>query len=46
MESKNDKIKNIFNNLSENNKDILILVAKTIKVTQETVDKRIENRSA
>ena len=36
MESKRVDMQAIFNKLSERNKDILILVAKSMKVAQET----------
>lgn len=35
MESKSGDMRDIFNRLSEKNKDILILLAKSIKVAQE-----------
>lgn len=34
---------NIFNKLSEQNKDIIILIAKSIRITQNT-DKQIDNK--
>lgn len=36
MESKNTIMQAIFSELSERNKDIMILVAKSVKVAQET----------
>lgn len=36
MESKNTTMQAIFSELSERNKDIMILVAKSVKVAQET----------
>lgn len=36
MKSKNADMQAIFSNLSEKNKDILILVAKSMKIAQET----------
>lgn len=36
MESRDDDMKDIFCKLTETNKDILILVAKSIKIAQET----------
>lgn len=36
MESKNANMQNIFNELSEKNKDIMILIVKSIKVAQES----------
>lgn len=35
MKSKSSDMRDIFNKLSEKNKDILILLAKSIKVAQE-----------
>lgn len=37
MKAKDADMKEIFSKLSEKNKDILILVARSIKVTQEEV---------
>lgn len=36
MESKNTIMQAIFSELSERNKDIMILVAKSVKIAQET----------
>lgn len=36
MENKDINMQNIFNELSEKNKDIMILIAKSIKVAQES----------
>lgn len=36
MENKNADMQAIFSKLSEHNKDILILMAKSIKIAQET----------
>ena len=38
MTSKNTDMEILFNKLSEKNKDIVILVAKSIKVAQDTGD--------
>lgn len=43
MKSKNADMQAIFSDLSERNKDILILVAKSIKVAQETDDPKIKS---
>ncbi len=39
MISNNSNIQTIFNQLSESNKDIIILIAKSIKVAQDTAEK-------
>lgn len=36
MVSRSDIMQTIFNKLSERNKDIMILIAKSIKIAQET----------
>lgn len=43
MESKKSVMQAIFNELSEKNKDIMILIAKSIKIAQET-DNRSNNQ--
>lgn len=35
MESRKDSMQDIFNKLSEKNKDIIILIAKSIKAAQD-----------
>ena len=42
MEGKSADMQAIFSNLSEKNKDILILVAKSIRVAQETESPQME----
>lgn len=39
MESRSTYMQEIFNQLSEKNKDIVILIAKSMKVVQETDEK-------
>lgn len=38
MSDRNTDMENIFNALSERNKDIVILVAKSVKVAQEVAE--------
>lgn len=52
MASRSTDMKDIFSKLSEKNKDIIILVAKSVKVAQDTIEshhrpprKPPENRS-
>ncbi|MCI8489302.1 MAG: hypothetical protein HFJ04_03460 [Lachnospiraceae bacterium] len=43
MESRKTDMQAIFNKLSEKNKDILILVAKSMKVAQEASEQSSKN---
>lgn len=38
MKSRKDDMMNIFNELNERNKDIVILVARSVKVAQEEIE--------
>lgn len=38
MESRNAEMQDIFGELSERNKDIIILIAKSVKVAQEVTE--------
>lgn len=38
MESRNTDMQAIFNELSEKNKDIIILIARSVKVAQEAAE--------
>lgn len=44
MNGKNNDMQNIFNALSEKNKDIVILVAKSVKVAQESTSELYESQ--
>lgn len=49
MKSRNTDMEEIFSKLSEKNKDIVILVAKSVKIAQDTSEppqKPPENRTA
>lgn len=43
MKSKRADMQAIFNKLSEKNKDILILLARSMKVAQETTEQACKN---
>ncbi|MCM1027449.1 MAG: hypothetical protein NC432_13530 [Roseburia sp.] len=45
MESRNMDMKAIFNELSDTNKDIVILIAKSVKVAQEVTEQTREPTS-
>lgn len=44
MKSKNDEMEEVFNKLSEANKDIIILMAKSVKVAQEVTEQSYKVR--
>lgn len=44
MTSRNTDMQAIFNELSESNKDIVILIARSVKVAQEVAEQPLLNR--
>jgi hypothetical protein len=40
MDSKNIEMQNIFNELSERNKDVMLLIAKSVNIAQENPKKQ------
>ncbi|MEE0681418.1 MAG: hypothetical protein ACLVML_00585 [Candidatus Gastranaerophilaceae bacterium] len=45
MESKNTYMKTIFDDLSASNKDLLILIAKSVRFTQQTMEQNNTQQS-